>query len=150
VVPHPRHQDLKIGEIHLAFLLAPFVAYLAAGVTKLIINSIRAGRLSIEQIGLGGIPSTHNTITATMTWLIAMRTGIDTAVFGVALTLMLIVAIDALDLRRKVGSHAAIIRRLHSSDPEAAELRTKVGHSIIEVCAGWLLGLLCALVAAGL
>lgn len=132
----------------MAYILAPFIAYLAAGGMKFVINSIRSRSLAIHHIGLGGIPSTHNTITATMAWLIALRLGINDAAFGVALTLAVIVAIDALDLRRKVGSHAAILRRLHAMDAEAAKLRTKIGHSIAEVCAGWLLGLPCAVLAA--
>jgi len=132
----------------LIYLLAPFIAYLAAGITKLAVNSIRTGKLAIDEIGLGGIPSTHNTITATMTGLVALRAGIDNPAFGVALTLTLIVAIDALDLRHKVGSHATILRRLHPSDLQAARLRTKIGHNLVEVCAGWLLGLFCAFVLA--
>ena len=50
--------------ISLIILFTPIVAYLAAGTLKFVINSIYDRSLSLSKIGMGGFPSTHNTITS--------------------------------------------------------------------------------------
>jgi uncharacterized protein len=123
-----------------AYLIAPFAAWLVAGATKFAINSLRAGRLAVDQIGYGGIPSTHTTVVATPAALIAIREGLNTPVFAVAAALVLIVVIDATGLRRQIGDHATALNTLLRDDPQPRALRERVGHHSIEILAALLLG----------
>ena len=52
----------------------------------------------------------------------------------------LIIIIDAMDLRRKVGQHAKILNNNIIQGAEAILLREKIGHTPKEVLAGMVLG----------
>lgn len=128
-----------------AYVLTPFLAWLLAGMLKFAINSIRAKRLAFDLIGYGGLPSNHSAIVASMATLIALRVGIDTPVFGVAVTLAFIVILDATSLRRQVGKHAVAINRLSSLENNHPDsLRERMGHTRLEVVAGILVGMVAA------
>ena len=126
-----------------AYVLTPFLAWLLAGMLKFAINSIRAKRLAFDLIGYGGLPSNHSAIVASMATLIALRVGIDTPAFGVAVTLAFIVILDASSLRRQVGKHAAAINQLNAiSQGSAVFLRERMGHSPTEILSGVAVGIL--------
>ena len=48
------------------------------------------------------MPSTHNSITSSMLFYIALSEGMNNSGFGVMLAVALIVAIDSLDTRNKI------------------------------------------------
>lgn len=121
----------------ISYLITPFAAWLIAGCSKFAINSLRARRLAFDLIGYGGMPSNHSAIVGSMATLIALREGIDTPAFGVALTLTYIVLLDANSLRRQVGLQA---ERLNLLSVDARPLRERVGHSRLEIAAGLLVG----------
>lgn len=125
------------------YFLMPFIAWFVAGSLKYIINRIRFGNRANELIGYGGFPSTHTTIASTVVWYIGLNEGINTSVFGVALTLVFIVIIDALSLRKNIEKHAKILNQITLSD---VKLREKIGHTPLEVFGGILTGLLVALI----
>lgn len=122
---------------------APF-AWVVAGSLKFLLNSWRSRRPAYAAIGLGGMPSTHTTIVVTMLVLTGLREGIASACFGVAATLALIVVIDAMDLRRRIGLQAAQLQRLFPEDEECRRLRVRTGHSPAEVLGGIAVGTACA------
>ena len=121
-----------------SYLFAPFAAWLAAGCLKFAINSLRAGKPAFGLIGYGGMPSNHSAIVSSMAALVALREGMDSAAFGVALTLAFIVVLDAASLRRQVGRHAQAINQLRSGQP--APLRERMGHTPAEIAGGIALG----------
>ncbi|QCU91172.1 divergent PAP2 family protein [Thiomicrorhabdus sediminis] len=131
------------------YLITPFIAWLVAGVSKFIINSIRAKQLAFGLIGYGGLPSNHSAIVSSMAMLIALLHGIDSAAFGVALTLAFIVMLDANSLRRQVGKHATLINQLNKAQ-NSVQLRERIGHSRIEIGAGILVGVLVAYILVAL
>lgn len=125
-----------------AYALAPLCAWLAAGATKFGLNSLRARRLAFDQIGTGGMPSSHSAVVASSAALLALRRGLEDPLFGLALTLLIIVVFDAAGLRRAVGRHAIALNSLRSSGPS---LRERIGHSGVEILAGLLVGCAVAL-----
>ena len=133
--------------MEIAYLTAPVVGYLAAGSLKFAINSLKFRKLAVKEIGMGGIPSTHNTITSTSFFSIAFGEGFMSPVSAVAFTVCIIVAIDSVDLRRKLEDHATLLSlELGDVNNLAKNLRTKLGHRPLEVLAGWCLGAVCAVV----
>jgi acid phosphatase family membrane protein YuiD len=127
-----------------AYPLAPVVGYLAAGSLKFLVNTLRDGRPAWRGIGLGGAVSTHTTIVWTTCWLLGLRGGFGQPAFSVALTLAVIVMIDALDLRRKIGRQSRALKTLFPGHEAVAGLRERLGHRPSEVLAGIGLGGVCA------
>ncbi|OEC86184.1 divergent PAP2 family protein [Acinetobacter sp. YK3] len=132
------------------YLITPFLAWLVAGCLKFLINSIKARKLAFGLIGYGGLPSNHSAIVSSMTALIAIKEGIDTPAFGVALTLSFIVLLDANSLRQAIGKHAVVINHLAKDTPEYKQLRERMGHTKIEILAGVLVGCLVAYLIANI
>ncbi|ENU28853.1 hypothetical protein F991_03316 [Acinetobacter sp. CIP-A165] len=132
------------------YLITPFLAWLVAGCLKFLINSIKAKKLAFGLIGYGGLPSNHSSIVSSMAALIALKEGIDTPAFGVALTLAFIVLLDANSLRRAIGKHAVAINQLAKDTPEYQQLRERMGHTKIEILAGVLVGCFVAYLASTL
>jgi acid phosphatase family membrane protein YuiD len=125
----------------LSYALTPFLAWLVAGVLKFAINSFRARRLAFDLIGYGGLPSNHSAIVSSMATLIALKEGINSSSFGVAIALAFIVILDASSLRRQVGKHAIAINNLNNaSNVNPLFLRERIGHTRFEILAGILVG----------
>lgn len=122
-----------------AYAVAPIVGWVVAGALKLAINSLRSRTVAVDQIGAGGMPSTHTTVVSSTVVTTAMLSGLDSADFGLALTLAMIVIFDAAGLRSAVGHHAA---RLNELNPSASpRLRERQGHRPAEILAGVVLGI---------
>ena len=126
--------------VDLSYLLTPLLAWLLAGSLKFLINSCRAGQPAFGQIGYGGMPSNHSAIVSSMAALIALKHGIDHPAFGVALTLAIIVILDASSLRRQVGKQAQAINRLNQERTDATPLRERMGHTRWEILGGVVCG----------
>lgn len=131
----------------IAYLVTPFLAWLVAGSLKFLINSIRARRWAFGLIGYGGLPSNHSAIVSSTAVLIALREGLGHPAFGVALTLAFVVMMDASSLRRQVGRQAEAINRLAGEVPGHVPLRTRMGHTGLEIVAGVATGACVALMA---
>lgn len=134
--------------MELTYLLTPFFAWLVAGISKFLINSLRAKKLAFELIGYGGMPSNHSAIVSSVAAIVAFREGIEHPAFVVSLGLAFVVMLDASSLRRQVGKHATEINRLNArqSSQEALEsgrpvLRERMGHAKVEILAGILVGI---------
>ncbi len=132
------------------YALTPFLAWFLAGGIKFAINSIKARKLAFDQMGYGGLPSTHSAVVTSMAALIALREGIDNAMFGLAVTLAFIVILDATGLRAKVGKQAAAINQLSEERKDVVpKQREKMGHSWVEILAGTGVGVFTAWMIAG-
>ncbi|MDT7521973.1 divergent PAP2 family protein [Rhodoferax sp. TBRC 17198] len=127
-----------------SYALTPFLAWLVAGVSKFIINSIKAKQLAFGLVGYGGLPSNHSAIVSSMAALIALKEGIGHPAFGVAITLAFIVMLDASSLRRQVGKHAEAINKIAHAEANHQTLRERMGHTRLEIAAGIVVGILVA------
>jgi uncharacterized protein len=133
------------------FLLAPVVAWSIAQTAKVILYSVREGRLNLRVLAVtGGMPSSHSAIVMGMTTAVGKYSGVTSAEFAIALIFSFVVMYDAAGLRRAAGRQAAILNRLvedlvHMRGVQEAKLRELLGHTPVEVLVGAVLG-----VAAGL
>jgi uncharacterized protein len=124
-----------------SYLLTPFLSWLVAGMMKFVINSIKTKKMAFGLIGYGGLPSNHSAIVSSMATLITIKEGIGHPAFGVAITLALIVILDAISLRHQLGKHAEMINRLAAPTKAHETLRERMGHTPIEITAGILVGI---------
>ncbi|RTP88114.1 divergent PAP2 family protein [Enterobacter asburiae] len=118
-----------------SYLLTPFLAWFVTGCSKFIINSVVARRFAFDLIGYGGMPSNHSSIVFSMVSLIAFKNGVNDPAFGVALTLAFIVILDAKSLRKQVEKHAKALNVIQEFG-----LRERVGHSLLEIACGCVVG----------
>ncbi len=96
-------------------------------------------------VSTGGMPSAHSAAVTAMATSIGMRTGWDSPTFAVASSFALVVMFDAQSVRRAAGQQARILNQIvaelfkehHLSKNKLAEL---LGHTRLEVGAGFLLG----------
>ena len=123
----------------LGYAIVPFAAWFVAGGLKFMINSVRSGRLAFDEIGYGGLPSSHSAIVSGVAALIAIREGVSQPAFGVAVAVAFVVILDATSLRRQVGRHAQALNQLSRSG-----LRERIGHTSLEIGAGIVVGIFCA------
>lgn len=125
------------------YLILPFFTWLIAGSSKFVVNCIKEKRLAFDLIGYGGMPSNHSAIVSSITTLIALKEGIDTPLFGIALSFSFIVLLDASSLRQQIGKQAIRINEISQGQPK---LRERIGHSKLEILAGLMVGSMCAFV----
>lgn len=121
------------------YLILPFVTWLLTGILKFLINSLKSGRVALDQVGYGGMPSNHSAIVTSMVVFIALREGLSHPALGVAVTIAFIVMLDANSLRGHISNHAKVINTLNV-DREKYKLRERIGHTKAEIIAGALFG----------
>ncbi len=129
----------------LVYAVTPLLTWTLVGPIKFLINSARTRRWAFDLVGNGGFPSNHSAVVTSMATMIALREGISHPAFGVAVTLAVIVMIDADSLRQHVGKHAEHINALDAGRVEGKPLRERMGHTKIEICGGIVTGILIAL-----
>jgi uncharacterized protein len=132
--------------VDVSYTITPFLAWLVAGSTKFLINSVKSRQLAFDKIGYGNLPSNHSAIVSSTAALIGLRDGIGTGMFGVAVTLVFIVLMDAASLRLQVGKQAAAINQLAERNRQFEILRTSLGHTRGEILTGVGVGILTAYV----
>ena len=132
-------------------LLAGLTGWASAQIIKTILYAVINRSLNLERlVGDGGMPSGHS---ATVT-CVALSTGIEcgfaSPVFAVAFILAVIVMHDAMGVRRQAGKHAKAINEMaqiiaemsaSQTTPEQ-KLKEFIGHSPIQVAAGFCLGVI--------
>ena len=120
----------------IAYLVTPLITWILVGPLKFLINSLRTRQWAFGLIGNGGFPSNHSAVVTSMATLIALREGMDSPAFGVAVTLAFIVMIDANSLRQHVGRQAEAINRVAAGGAGHTHLRERMGHTLVEISGG--------------
>lgn len=133
-------------------IVVPFIAYLISQFIKFGLQALK-GDFSLKYlVKSGNMPSVHTAIVASLVTAVGFVEGIDSTIFGITLVFSMIVAYDALNVRRAVGEQGNILERLLemqktgliSVKADGSRERVKVsevlGHTPIEVAAGAAIG----------
>ena len=142
------YEILSFNRILTVSLLAWFVAQ----VLKTLINFILLGKFQLERMwGDGGMPSAHSATVCAMVIATARCEGIDSAIFAVAIITMH----DAMGVRHETGEQAKVLNQMIDQWIEVSEknapflqnmhLKEMVGHTPLQVVAGFLVGLVVGL-----
>ena len=137
-------------------LLVALLSWFAAQVIKAILETIIHRKFSFERLfGDGGMPSGHTATVTAAAVMCAWTYGFDSAFFGIAFVLAIIVMHDATGVRREAGKHAAaineIVEKVNSEtdgvedDINIARLKEFVGHTPTQVLVGFILGFIVAI-----
>jgi uncharacterized protein len=126
-------------------------SWVLAQIVKLILHVVRTHRFdSAFLFRLGGMPSSHSAAATGVAVSIGLRAGFGGTAFAIALTLALVVMIDAQSVRRAAGQQARLLNQIvdelfkthHFPQQKLVEL---LGHTRLEVLLGALMGVLTAL-----
>jgi acid phosphatase family membrane protein YuiD len=131
------------------------LAWFVAQSLKVILTLIIEKRLDWSRmLGLGGMPSSHTAVVASVATAVGIRMGFNSALFAISLALALITITDAMGVRRQAGKQVAVLNRVvqelveNGGDLPEETLKELLGHTPLQVLVGALLGLVIAIIAA--
>jgi uncharacterized protein len=134
-------------------MLAGSLGGLTAQFIKISGDIIRTREFNFRRmVDTGGMPSSHSASMTSLATSVGLCAGFDSVMFAVALGLALVVMYDAAGVRRAAGRMAGILNQLladlYQEHPERFPVRLKelLGHTPIEVLAGFALGIVVAVV----
>ena len=132
-------------------LLSGILSWAVAQVIKMVLYTIVNKTLDFSRlVGDGGMPSGHSATVTAIALSIGMSCGFDSALFALAAIFAIVVMHDAMGVRRETGKQAKVINDLikivydEGTSPED-KLKEFVGHSPLQVVAGFALGIIIAL-----
>jgi acid phosphatase family membrane protein YuiD len=97
-------------------------------------------------VGTGGMPSSHAAAASCLAISVGLHYGFDGVCFALAASFAIVVMFDAQGVRRATGKQARILNKIMDDiywqkRIEERRLRELVGHTPVEVIAGFFLGL---------
>ena len=139
----PGIQELSYNK----YIIVPMFIWLAIQIFKTIWDLVKEKKFNFKRIlGAGGMPSSHSAVVCPLSTLIGRDMGFDSAIFGLAVIMSLIVMYDAAGVRRAAGKQAKILNKLVNTPGLATEtvqekLVEVLGHTPVEVFVGALIGI---------
>ena len=136
-------------------LIAGILGWAAAQALKTIIYTIMNRSFNAERlVGDGGMPSAHSATVTAIAVSAGMIYGFGSFEFAISAILAIIVMHDAMGVRRITGKQSEVINELMdifvAEHPEEMltdeKLKELVGHTPLQVAAGFLLGFVTALI----
>ena len=93
----------------------------------------------------GGMPSSHTAFVSSLATVIVLREGLNSAAFAVSLILMVLIIRDAAGLRMEIGRNAKLTNQLareiyKGKTDKFTPLREQVGHTSVQIIAGFVIG----------
>ena len=136
-------------------MVLSFLSWAAAQVIKGIIEGVLYHEFSLERfLASGGMPSSHSSLVMCCALTIGRIYGYDSGLFALSMLLAGIVMYDACHVRKASGEQAQalndLIRIFSAAHPEMdpqEELKVVMGHTLLQVFFGALLGIAIALLA---
>ncbi|SDD36579.1 divergent PAP2 family protein [Sporomusa acidovorans] len=138
--------------VHNIILMTSLTAWVTAQLFKTMTAYWRHGSFNAERlVGAGGMPSSHTALVVSLAVSIALREGLESDLFALAVILAGIVMYDAAGVRRAAGRQAKVINKLVREmrvEHKVRETRLKelLGHTPLEVLGGAVHGILVAYV----
>jgi len=126
------------------YLVAIVIAWVVAQGCKFLIAAVKkSGAIDYRQLYTSGnMPSSHSATVIALLTVVGMKTGIDSALFGIATLFAAIVMYDAIMVRRSTGEQGVAIAALIKEQKSKVSLpRSAKGHEPLEVAVGALVGL---------
>ena len=119
-------------------------SWLIAQVIKVINDLIVHKKLNMRRLwGSGGMPSSHASTVMSLTTVVGIINGWDSAIFAVSFIFAIVVMYDAAGVRRAAGKQAKVLNQMiEDKGMHMKERLTELlGHTPFEVFMGALLGI---------
>ncbi len=139
---HDLITNLFANNIFLSILLAGGISQLTK-IMLLLLKYKQEFHIN-DLIVTGGIPSTHSAMVGALTAMIWLNQGFS-PLFFVVFTFSLIILRDSMGVRRSVGEEGKLIEKIvERQKMEIDKFHYSLGHNPLEVLAGIIIGLICA------
>jgi len=132
-------------------LLVSAAAWIVAQTLKVLVCLLQERQLDLWRLAsAGGMPSSHSALVSALATAVALKDGVRSTTFAIAVVFAAVVMYDAAGIRQAVSIQARILNRMldeyfkHQKFSEE-RLRELLGHTRIEVFVGSLLGVSIAL-----
>ena len=128
-------------------LVPAFWAWSLAQISKVVFYAVQERRFNLRYlVTAGGMPSSHSALVAAAATAVALREGVASTAFAIALIVATVVMYDAAGVRRAAMTQARILNQiideLFQGHPiSETRLRELLGHTPIEVVVGAVLGI---------
>ena len=135
-------------------LITTIFTWVLAQAIKVTIGVVREKKLNFRWfLGTGGMPSSHVAGASCLATSTGLKYGFDSLYFAICATFALVVMFDAQGVRRATGRQAKILNKIMEDiywqgRVQEGRLREFIGHTPIEVIAGFALGIAIALLVA--
>lgn len=126
-------------------------AWIIAQSIKVVVGVVRYKKFDFRWfVGTGGLPSSHAAGASCLATAIGMEYGFQSIYFALAASFAIVVMFDAQGVRRSTGKQARILNKIMDDiywqgRIQENHLRELVGHTPLEVIAGFMLGVIVAL-----
>ncbi|MFA6382782.1 MAG: divergent PAP2 family protein [Candidatus Buchananbacteria bacterium] len=131
----------------LSYIIIPIIVLITSQALKLLTDGVK-GNFDLKNIFItyGGMPSAHTAFAISITTLAGLKQGFDSPIFAVALVFTILVMRDATAFRGLLGQQARAFNQIVDALPlknknEIPRLRERMGHTVLEVAAGALWGI---------
>ena len=137
---------------HNRIFLNTLVVWALAQTTKVIIGFFKEKKFNFRWFtGTGGMPSSHAAGASALATAVGMQYGFDSGLFAVAAIFALVTMFDAQGVRRSTGQQATVLNKMMDDiywkgQIEERRLIELVGHTPIQVLAGFLFGIIWTLI----
>ena len=132
-------------------LLVTLLAWIVAQSIKVTIGVVRQKKFDFRWfVGTGGMPSSHAAGASCLASSVGFEFGFDSVYFALAASFAIVVMFDAQGVRRATGRQARILNKITDDiywqgKMHEGRLRELIGHTPMEVVAGFLLGTIISL-----
>ena len=137
---------------HNRIFLITLAVWILAQIIKVVLGVIKEKRFNFRWfIGTGGMPSSHAAGASALATSVGLEYGFNSPLFAVAAAFAMVTMFDAQGVRRATGYQATILNKMMDDiywkgQIEEQRLKELVGHTPIEVLAGFAFGVICAMV----
>ena len=144
-------QELLLNKALASGLLGWFIAQ----TTKAIVLTIKQKKFRFDLYSLpGGFPSSHSATVSGLATAVGMISGFDSVPFAIAAVLAFFMIYDAKVIRGAAGKQAQSLNILiemynEEEGEEMNKLRERLGHSMVEILGGIIIGILSAILIVG-
>ncbi|MCH2188971.1 divergent PAP2 family protein [Candidatus Gracilibacteria bacterium] len=122
-------------------ILIPAITFLVTVFLKGCIVRYKTGKIDLARsLGSGGMPSVHSAVVVSLATAMALKHGMMSDYFAVALTFTVIIIYDAMNVRFQAGQHAAALNKSLGQK----KYNESLGHLPSEAFAGSILGIIIA------
>ena len=137
---------------HNRIFLITLVVWVLAQIVKVLLGIIKEKRFNFRWfIGTGGMPSSHAAGASALATSVGLEYGFNSPLFAVSAAFAMVTMFDAQGVRRATGYQATILNKMMDDiywkgQIEEQRLKELVGHTPIEVLAGFIFGVICAMI----
>ncbi|MFA7681638.1 MAG: divergent PAP2 family protein [Candidatus Peribacteraceae bacterium] len=122
--------------------IIPFIVISCAEIAQFVSDRVETGFWHRRLFAQGGMPSRHSAFVTSLVVVVGERMGLASTEFAIAMVFAGIVWYDAVVVRRTVAKQGRVLNTLQ----DFTEFSEEVGHSLVEVLAGIVFGLVLTLI----